>query len=133
MERTVNFATLVSTGEKPDAEVHMAGFDTGTHVEGTCQLSGKLGAQMNLAIHLVGKLLDTLKEAGGEIAQAIFVDQIGTAITEHASPNVVDLAENLSTPQDFTDEQKLAILSGLKDAIENMLAAGESEDEGADA
>ena len=86
MERDATFATMVNTGEQPDAEIHMAGFDeeSGLHVIAQHRGGGRTLAM--LATSLIESMVKSLQENDSAVAAASFIMIVNEAM--HKASNV---------------------------------------------
>lgn len=114
-ERNVSFATMVSTGEKPDAEIHIVGFDEGDGCNAVIKMEGQLGASMHLVAAVVGDMCRITKDEGGMIAQMEFVDAIARQLCEHVDKSTMKflaLKSAIGNPEDMLKD-----LEGFKDEL----------------
>lgn len=72
MEKKYTFATMVATGEKPDVEIHIAGFRDGDGMTVASEIGGCGADVMQAFAHTVGDYLTTCKNEGGRIAAGLF-------------------------------------------------------------
>ena len=86
MKRDATFATIVNTGEQPDAEIHMAGFDeeSGLHVIAQNHGGGRTLAM--LATSLIESMVKSLQEKDSAVAAASFIMIVNEAM--HKASNV---------------------------------------------
>lgn len=73
MERNATFATMVSTGEKPDAVIHMALFDDGDKAQVIGEQKGGGRDLSMLVAQTVARMVESLQEKDSATAAAAFV------------------------------------------------------------
>lgn len=110
-KRSCEFMVMSSTGEKPDAELHIVAFEEkdGLEVQGTQR--GGLRTQVALATTVVERLGKTILEEDGLMAAAAFVNLIGEALVDGCGSEAMKKATEM-------EELKARAITDPKEAIE---------------
>lgn len=120
MERNLSFMTMVSTGEKPDAEIHGVAFqgEGGAHVTG--KLEGSVRAIAMVATSIVEDVVKNLKEKDSDVAAAAFICALGQVFAKAGGAGVMALATVMSAPEAMAVDlaKKLGI---SEDELEELL------------
>lgn len=82
MEKKCTCAAMVATGEKPDVEIHIAGFRDSDGMTVASEIGGCGADIMQAFAHTVGNHLTTCKNNGGRIAAGLFALMIQHEITK---------------------------------------------------
>lgn len=124
MERIASFATMVSTGEKPDAEIHCVAF----REEGGLQTIGNLNGGgrdiVMIATSIIKDVVRNLKEKDSDLAAAAFICACGQAFAEAGGHGVMALAALMSSPEAMALDlaKKLGI---TEEELEEILEDGD--------
>ena len=118
MERNATFATMVNTGEKPDAEIHMAGFEQEDGIQILGEQRGNGRAMAQIAAHSAACLVKTLQERDSAMAAAAFIMAVNDEMRKEANE------ETLKCMSTFMMHELEMKFSHLKDEDED-----EEEDE----
>ena len=101
-ERNVEFAVVTSTGEKPDAVIHVAAFDEGDGLGVHSCTNGGMRDLVRMLDALVGHIAKEVLEKDSAIAAAALVNIIDNtlagAVGEEAMKIARDMKERTSTP-----------------------------------
>lgn len=100
-ERTAEFMTMVSTGEKPDAEIHAVGFDEKGGVSCQCRMEGSMQTHAHMLSSMIDNFINVLDEKQGKVAVAAFVAGISSTIaaSEHVDRDVLRIVEMMANPE----------------------------------
>lgn len=101
MERTADFITMVSTGEKPDAEIHAIGFDEKRGVACQVKMAGSMQTHAHMLANMVDNFIGVLDEKQGKVAVAAFVTAISATIAgnEHVDEDVLKIMDMMARPE----------------------------------
>ena len=111
------FATVASTGEKPTAEIHAAGFKREDGLAMSAHIAGRALDVEQMIIAMVKTHAETAKKKGGDLAAATFIVQIGHALGEGAGDGALKLANKLLNP-DFMEEKMREFMEKFKAELE---------------
>ena len=101
MERTADFITMVSTGEKPDAEIHMVGFEEKGGVACQIRMEGGMQTHAHMISSLIERYIEHLHEKQGMMAVAAFVAGLGITLAEskYVDVDVLRISEMMANPE----------------------------------
>lgn len=78
----ISFVTISATGEKPVAEIHIAGLDRGDALAIASELQGSVGHIMQLLADTVGQYCSICKKEAGMPAVRLFASLVAGALAE---------------------------------------------------
>lgn len=101
MKRTSDFITMVSTGEKPDAEIHVVGFNEKDGVACQSRLHGDMRSHAYMISSLVDHYIEVAHREQGKMAVAAFVGGIATTIakSEYVDKDVMRMLDMMANPE----------------------------------
>lgn len=128
MGRDCEFITMVNTGEKPDAEVHAAIFDSEDSVNTINSVTGH-GRHLALGLSkLVGNFCKTLREQDSDDACAAFMMLIMESLAENTNEKIARKAQAMAAAKQLAG---MLNSDDFKDMLKDLVSE-DFEEEGAE-
>lgn len=129
-ERHCEFMTVVSTGEKPDAEIHICAFKE----KGGALVRGRQNGDTHTLIQMICSLIEdmgnTLRKKDSILAAAAFANIVGLTLHESVGGDGMKLAGKMldgGVPVKVSGEEAIEKLTELLEALKGVVEEGDDD------